>query len=159
MKRSITLQRLKNEERDVEEIPQGWFLEKVEATFVSSEKSRIALQRLKEVLNIVAKIEAKHQWPKTEEWRNILPGWLLKAFRPEYTKVEMEHLLKNKQPRTEWSLADWEYYFGDRIWEWWSGRTEGDKLVIEILVDGHPYSIYELECLLTLCGATSIEVK
>lgn len=90
--------------------------------------------------------------------QKFLPDWLLTAFRPEYTKEEVEQLLKNKQSRMEWTLEDWRFYMKNEVWEFWDGKIEYDKLICEILVDGHPFSIYELKMLLKLCGAISVKL-
>lgn len=144
---------------DIGNVPLGWFLEKVEAEFDTSDEANESLQRIKEIIKIIGTVkENRKDWPTTEEWKNILPSWLLKAFRPEYTKAEIEKLLKDKQPRAGWSLEDWEFYIKDKVWEWWDGKAKDNKLIIEILVDGHPFSIYELKCLLELIGAKSVKL-
>lgn len=156
---NITSRRLNEETNTEESIPAGWFPETVEAEFATNEEATRALQRIKEVLKIIITVKGDRQdWPETAEWKDILPDWLLKSFRPEYSKEEIDILLKNKQPRIGWALEDWQFYFKNIMWEWWSGKTENNKLVLEILVDGHPFSLYELKCLIELIGAKSIKV-
>ena len=155
---NLIIERL-NKKNNLSDIPSGWFLVKVEADFFSNEDAVLALQRVKEVIEIIAM--TKHNtkdWPNIEGWKKILPNWLLKSFRSEYTKEEVEKLLKNNQPRKEWTLEDWEFYIQNKVWEWWNGKVEDNKLLIEVIVDGHPFSIYELESILILSGATFVKM-
>ena len=144
---------------DITNIPPGWFPETVEAEFGTNDEAIKALQKVKEVMMIIATVKKnRDDWPKIEEWKNILPDWLLLAFRSEYTEEEVKELLKNKQPRSGWTLEDWQFYIKNKVWEWVDGKAENNKLLLDILVDGHPFSIYELKSILELFGATSVQL-
>lgn len=148
-----------NKKDNSDNVPPGWFLEKVEAVFNDKENATETLQRLREIMKIVSTVkQSRKDWPEIQEWRKILPEWLLKTFRQEYTEEEIKQLLKNKLQRTGWTLEDWRFYMKDKVWEWWDGKTESNRLIVKILVDGHPFSIYELKSLLELCGAISVKL-
>ena len=144
-------------------LPPGWFPETVEVEFNSEIEAKEALQRVKEVALVVAKTKkSRKDWPHALEWKNILPKWLLNTFHPEYTKEELNlirrNIRRNKQGAPQWTLDGWSLFFNEKVWEWWGGKVEYNKLILEILVDGHPFGIYELKHLLELCGAKSIKV-
>lgn len=152
------IKRLNNPEVSDSILP-GWIPETVSGQFDSEEAAKIALQRVKEVVLAIVMIQKNStDWPTDEKWRKILPEWLLKTFRPDFTKEELDLMLKTKHWSHEWTLKGWIGSYRDKVWEWWDGKIDSSTLLVEILVDGHPFSIAELQYLLEASGAKKVKL-
>ena len=100
------------------------------------------------------------RWPNNQEWRRLLPQWLLASFK-DYSKEECEKMMA-EMPRERWHELPWLFdswtaSMKDRTWEWWSSKRHDRVLKVRLLVEGWPYSIGALEYLLKSAGATSIQ--
>ena len=86
------------------------------------------------------------EWPGTEEWKALLPGWFTAACVDD---AEVRDCVVDK-----WSLRAWTYWFqpGLRKWRWWDSRVVDDRLVVSILVLQRPYLRGALEWLLKLAS-------
>jgi hypothetical protein len=67
-------------------------------------------------------------------------------------------MVRTKNWSEEWTLSNWLGCFEDRAWRWRGAKPSDNKIVIEFDVEGHPYSIGELKCLLEKIGAVSVNM-
>ncbi|HSR23576.1 MAG TPA: hypothetical protein VLW53_08495 [Candidatus Eisenbacteria bacterium] len=99
-----------------------------------------------------------------------VPDWFRDACRPEWTPEELQEEMRRRRSlsledravveRTaRWSLRNWLAWLDpeQRSWWWWDGRVETDgRLVVEVLVEGHPFASGALLWMLRAVGCTEI---
>ena len=130
------------------------------------------LARAREALDPVLSRQGG-RWPADEEWRRLLPDWLVRASAREPTEDEAQawlarwqRLSPEEQSREEataaWTLLDWVYWFRpeNREWYWWNAWVQTpDLALVEVQVYGWPAPIGALRWLLRVAGALEVTVE
>ena len=118
--------------------PGGWLTVDIESTFADEKAARRGSQDIIDVMKFIIASETEGGLRAESEVK--LPKWLLQTFR-EFSKAELDEMLKTKQWGTEWTRGSWVNSINDRVWQWWSHGVQGNTIVIQLIVDGWPYSI------------------
>lgn len=156
---------------DVDEVPRsGLLLELRGASDLLG--ADVMMARVKDALRIVA-TASNGAWPDLQDWRELLPSWLVDACAEEESPEESERWLiwwraLDEKERLEaansrkWSLADWLHWLqpGERQWSWWDSSVAEDgslRLVVEVA--GWPSPIGALEWLVRAAGAHRIYLE
>lgn len=98
------------------------------------------------------------------------PAWFREACRPEWTPEDLQEEMRRRRSlsledhaaaerTSRWSLTNWLAWLDpeQRSWWWWDGRVEADdRLVVEVLVEGHPFASGALLWMLRAVGCTEI---
>ncbi len=134
------------------------------ACYIAScdEKSTEVLKRVRDALNIVLSQDVRH-WPEYEEWRQMLPDWLVRRFTAQLT---MEEALNRRelpfevQQTFDWSLENWIYWFEpeNRQWHWWDARVV-DQNTINVYLEASdfPFASDALRWLFLVAGALEFQ--
>ena len=109
------------------------------------------LERVLTVMELIVK--NADNWPDDDYWRQTLPEWLLNSFK-EYTQEEIAARLADRSTwgNLQWSFGSWLDRMRDRSWEWWSVARTSDGAIINVKVDGYPFSTKTLEHLIYAAG-------
>ena len=142
-----------------------------EITIETSGSSLDCLSRCREVLIAIDTVSATF-WPSLQEWRSVLPQWLVQKFKPEPTAQEQRQsearwkgMPQNERAieasNAQWSLANWIAWFvpDEREWFWWDAVAKGiDAATIRVETIGYPAPLGSLDWLLRSAGATHVEL-
>lgn len=104
-----------------------------------------------------------------QAWEAALPKWFLARCRPELTRAEREAELtawQRESPaeqarlerETPWTLDNWTYWLEPsmRSWWWLDSKSEQDRIVITLAIDGWPFGWGSLGWLLRASGAQEV---
>lgn len=146
-----------------QESPQG-FVVRFEA---EHDEPTAALERMRELLvrTVPSMANGNRQAAVA-----AVPEWFRDECRPEWTPEELQEEMRRRRSvspedravaeRTaRWSLRNWLAWLDPelRSWWWWDGRVESDgRLVVEILVEGHPFASGALLWMLRAVGCAEI---
>ncbi len=113
------------------------------------------------------------EWPTSEAWKSILPGWFVDACADEMSQSEaldwldwwrglppQEQRIAEEERR--WALADWLHWLqpDERQWFWWDAAIEGkNRLRLDVEVSGWPAALGALEWLLRVAGVRSLTIE
>ena len=104
-----------------------------------------------------------------EAWEEALPKWFLERCRPEMTRAQWDAELAQRQREspteqarlereTAWTLDNWTYWLQPsmRSWWWLDSRSEQERVVITLAIDGWPFGWDSLRWLLRASGAHEV---
>ncbi len=139
---------------------------------VTAEKDASAvLDRAREVLEAVLRVQLRQETVVLGEWAEALPQWFTDQCAPELTRAEAQAYLERWRSLTpsqqevegktkRWALADWLYWFESerRSWAWWDGVVvDESNIVIAVKTDEWPFPWGALSWLFRASGAMSVE--
>lgn len=110
-----------------------------------------SLERVKEVMCLVAGESDAGTWPTDEEWAQKLPLWFIEPFEGRTTEMLWGD-------DDLWDFESWLDAMRQRGWEWWSSRCKGNQWSAILIRQEYVYSIDPLIYLAKASGASSIEV-
>lgn len=129
------------------------------------------IEKVKSVLNIVDR-ESLLGWPTDEQWVAILPEWFQSKCAPPMTQEQSEKWLSwwrklshedkiKAENEKKWSLENWLYWMepDNRNWFWWDANIldGGNRIILEVAVDGWPFPWGDLRWLFIAAGAYDLE--
>lgn len=137
----------------------------LEALSVEADCPSEVVERARRVMEIVVEGFEDGLSPRSSEWMQQLPGWLMRSFSPVKTEEERNAWLVKwraldragkiaAEAEQGWTLVDWLAALGPdiRAWRWWSR----DSRRVWVVVDGWPCPLDALVWLLGAAGATAI---
>lgn len=110
-----------------------------------------SLDRVKEVMRLIAAEADSGTWSTDEEWLRKLPAWFTKPFQSR----TIEDVLKDD---ALWDFGSWLDAMRQRGWQWWSSTHNGNQWSAILLRQEEIYSIEPFVYLARQCGATYTEV-
>lgn len=133
--------------------------------------SSAVLERCREVLGVVLEF-GEDNWPDLARWSGALPTWFVEACGPEKMPERSADWLAwhaSLSPEERWDLADSEPW---RLSEWidwlrpsrrtwyWLGASAAipSVLTVWLVTQGSPAPTGALEWLLTVSGATDVDL-
>ena len=118
------------------------------------------LARLRDAFDRILAAQAD-RWPSDDEWRALLPAWLVDAFAPEGSgegAAAAQPVPQSTGPGDDsWTLGGWIFRFEPDIrpWFWWHGAVASHETIeMSFEVEGHPTPYGALRFLFRSAGAT-----
>lgn len=110
-----------------------------------------SLERIKEVLALVARASASDTWPTDEEWAEQLPEWFVGPLKGR----SLDEVLKDQ---SLWDYGSWIDAMRHRGWRWHSSSVDGERWRIDLVQEDFVCSLDPLVYLARESGATSVAV-
>jgi hypothetical protein len=132
------------------------------------------IERARTVLMALDELCLREPFPSDDEWRGILPSWLLSEFAPEMSPEEAAaHLawldslsydekLEYARQNPQWDFSSWISRFepDERFCYWWDARDLGDRqFMLRVEAFEYPFPFGPLDGLLRMCGAEKIDYE
>ena len=110
-----------------------------------------SLERVKEVMRLVAAEADAGSWSTDDEWMRKLPSWFVEPFNGR----TVEDVLKDEDL---WDFGSWLDAMKQRGWTWWASECDGKSWKVILERHEEVYSIEPLIYLVRQSGAASVEV-
>jgi hypothetical protein len=120
------------------------------------------LNKIKDVLKTIIGSELT-VYDSIDDWKAILPEWLVASFSSEITKEEAKEILSKPNGQAlladRWTINGFLFWFRpeERNWFWWDAKVkDSNTLSIQVLVYGFPFAWGALRWLLNVAGASHV---
>lgn len=101
------------------------------------------LGKIKDVMSAVSQFAYSGNWPTDEEWKVILPQWLVHSMTSKSTE-------DRDKDANLWHFESWLESMYHRGWVWWSSEITENSIVIMLKALAIPYVFEQL--LFTIYG-------